>query len=489
MSPSVSTLVLGGASARDRWKAANAAARAATGDVLLFVPADAVVARDLPARVAVAGDGAARVVLGYLSPAAGSHPLAGVRRPAGAGATDPAVSEFVGQALAVPAELFRVSGGFAEDLGWGEEADLVFRLLGAGARTARLDGPAGLRTDAVTAGQVARERVAAGRGSVALYRRTPAMLPHLELGGFHAGSPPGLRLRRRLLELGGPPVPPVPRQLLPSRSGRDRWLRFQFDYHYWRGAGQVMRGEEWEGLLRPPVILMYHAIGRPGEPAGRYIIPVARFRRQMRWLALRGYRVIGLEELLEYRRAFRPAPPRSVVITFDDGYADNAELAVPVLHSFGFRGTFFVVSEAIGEWNGWDRRGELAGRAMISREAARAMVQSGMEVGAHTRTHPVLPELSDERVADELGGSRQDLEDALDLPTRTFAYPFGRFDDRIAAAVAAAGFEGACCSRSGPNDPVVPTLRLRRVEVRGTDSLLRFARSVRRGWVARRHRT
>jgi hypothetical protein len=73
------------------------------------------------------------------------------------------------------------------------------------------------------------------------------------------------------------------------------------------------------------------------------------------------------------------------------------------------------------------------------------------------------------------------LEEGLGRPVSTFAYPFGRLDEATTAAVGRAGFSAACCSRSGVNDPVVPNLLLRRLEIRGTDSLFRFALAVHRG--------
>ena len=117
----------------------------------------------------------------------------------------------------------------------------------------------------------------------------------------------------------------------------------------------------WRSLARPPVILMYHAIGRAPERPGTYVVPIARFRRQLQWLRLRRYRIIGLERLLEYRQAHELPPPRSVVITFDDGYLDNRELAAAALRTRRFTATFFVVSRAIEGRNSWDRmRSELA---------------------------------------------------------------------------------------------------------------------------------
>jgi peptidoglycan/xylan/chitin deacetylase (PgdA/CDA1 family) len=111
-----------------------------------------------------------------------------------------------------------------------------------------------------------------------------------------------------------------------------------------------------------------------------------------------------------------------------------------------------------------------------------------MEIGCHTRSHPALPELTSTGMAEEIAGSRKELEEGLGEPVRTFAYPFGRLDAATTMAVDQAGFTAACCSRSGVNDPGVPGLVLRRVEIRGYDSLVDFALAVHRGRAVRRRR-
>jgi peptidoglycan/xylan/chitin deacetylase (PgdA/CDA1 family) len=105
-----------------------------------------------------------------------------------------------------------------------------------------------------------------------------------------------------------------------------------------------------------------------------------------------------------------------------------------------------------------------------------------MEIGAHTRTHASLMAIADPdaRTA-EVKGSREDLERQLGKPVRSFAYPFGDYDAELAALVKHAGYEGACSTHPGINDPATPAFELRRVEVRGTDSLPAFARMIWRG--------
>jgi peptidoglycan/xylan/chitin deacetylase (PgdA/CDA1 family) len=473
--------------AGDPARAWNQGAATATGITLLFMGAEVIADPMLLARhVTAHATGRSIVGLGQVAPGRDAHGLAELRHQAEPDDV-PALFECVGQVLSIPAAAFRRVGGFTPGVAWGGEIELVYRLQRDGLVLCRLEGWAGRRAIPLDAGQVVEERVRAGRGSVELYRRAPALLPELELGRCHGNQSPGVSLRRALLAVGAPPLPsalarlPLPAPLMP------RWYRFLYEYCFWRGVRQAFGPDQrWRAFLRPPVILMYHGVGAIGESPGCYVVPVARFRRQMAWLHWRRYRVIGLEELLEHRRRHEPPPARSVVITFDDGYADNRRLALPVLRARGYRATFFLVSAHLGGSNLWDTDGELAGRPLLSQDDARAMLEVGMEIGAHTRTHPVLPDLSDAEAEREVGGAREELEAVLGRPVRTFAYPYGRLNPSTTAAVIRSGYEAACCSRSGVNDPAVQPFLLRRVEVRGTDSLARFILATHRGWVSRR---
>jgi peptidoglycan/xylan/chitin deacetylase (PgdA/CDA1 family) len=226
---------------------------------------------------------------------------------------------------------------------------------------------------------------------------------------------------------------------------------------------------------------MYHAIGSREEPASRFVVPAERFEQQLRALARRRRPVLGLEELAGRRQEGQLAPAGAVAITMDDGYADNRELAAPLLRRFGFPATVFAVSDRIGGTADWDGAGELTGRRLVDWDDLQALQESRVAIGAHTRTHPRLPELDERALADEVDGSRTALDDRLDLPVETFAYPYGRVSPDAVAAVARAGFVCACGIERGLNYPGTPLLELRRVPVDGDASILRFALGVRFG--------
>jgi peptidoglycan/xylan/chitin deacetylase (PgdA/CDA1 family) len=316
------------------------------------------------------------------------------------------------------------------------------------------------------------------------------MLPRLELGFFGETSLRGILLLHALFALGAPIRPLVLVGPLLALFGRRAWAhgwyRFVHYYCYWRGVRRAVPDRDtWNGLTQGAIILMYHAFGSPSEPASRFVLPARRFARQMAWLKRRRYTVLSLGQFLRYRREHQLPPARSVVITFDDGYADNQTLAYPILRRFGFPATIFVVSGAMGTTNLWDRDAELAGRSaelvgrpLMSWQSIRELLDQGVEFGAHTRTHPALPTLPMPDVEREVSGSRNDLERELGIYPLAFAYPYGDRDRAVEAIVRQAGFPVACGIHPGFNSPGTLAHALRRVEIRGTDSLYRFALAV-----------
>ena len=222
------------------------------------------------------------------------------------------------------------------------------------------------------------------------------------------------------------------------------------------------------------VVLMYHAIGRPGEPPSRFVVPLWRFRQQMRLIRLLRYRVLSLERYLSDRRDGRSSPAHSLVITFDDGYADNRSVA-PLLRRLRYPATIFLVTDRVGAANDWTDDRTLAGRALLTWNDVRQMRSEGIEFGAHTRTHPHLSALPEEAARREIIGSQMEVAQATGAPVRAFAYPYGDSSAITRAIAADAGYWGSCGTQTGKNTPDTPLHNLRRTEIRGTDSLVAFA--------------
>jgi glycosyltransferase involved in cell wall biosynthesis/peptidoglycan/xylan/chitin deacetylase (PgdA/CDA1 family) len=374
--------------------------------------------------------------------------------------------------ISAPRAALLEAGGFAEWLARSFDVELAYRLERAGLPIVFVPEARGVQIYEKGFAGITRDFDAAGRAAVEMVRREPGLLPHLPLGNFWRGSPRSATLRRALLAVHAPIWPARVLDRFLTRT--DRPYRFLQDYCYWRGVRRAADRATWRRLTGGVVILMYHALARRGEPASRFVVPARRFARQLRWLRFRGYTVLGLDEYVRHRLEHSLPPPRSVVITLDDAYADNAELAHPLLRRHGLTATIFAVSRRMGQLNDWSPGAEVQGRQLMTWEQAAELRRDGIELGAHTRTHASLPGLAPEELADEIAGSRADLEERLG-PIRHFAYPYGRLDDDAVRAVEEAGFASACGIEESRNSPGTPAFALRRVEIHGTDSLLRFA--------------
>ena len=223
-------------------------------------------------------------------------------------------------------------------------------------------------------------------------------------------------------------------------------------------------------------ILMYHNIAR--APAGLrvyrslYVSP-GKFTRQM-WLLHRlGYVGLSMSAALPYLQGQRHG--RVVVITLDDGYVDNLDAALPVLQQFGFSATAYMVSGSIGRFNGWDAERLGIRKPLMSVAEMRRWHAAGMEIGAHSATHPRLTACTDRQLHDEVYGCKVDLEDRLGAAVTQFCYPYGDVDDRVAAATRDAGYAAATTTYRGRAVAGADLWRLPRVQVARHHLLPQFA--------------
>ncbi|HEX2316742.1 MAG TPA: polysaccharide deacetylase family protein [Thermomonospora sp.] len=196
---------------------------------------------------------------------------------------------------------------------------------------------------------------------------------------------------------------------------------------------------------RMPLILMYHSVDRVAEDPFRLTVRPELFERQMDWLRRNGLRGVAVRELLRARRAGRA---RGLVgLTFDDGYADFATRAAPVLLRRGFTATVFVVAGEIGGDNAWD---DGPRRALMTEEQIRCVAAKGMEIASHGLRHVPLPDAEPEDLETELTRSRSILADLAGEPVTGFAYPYGRVTRREADAVRKIGYDYACAIWRAP---------------------------------------
>jgi peptidoglycan/xylan/chitin deacetylase (PgdA/CDA1 family) len=161
-----------------------------------------------------------------------------------------------------------------------------------------------------------------------------------------------------------------------------------------------------------------------------------------------GHQTLRLTEAVDYLGRGQPFPDRSFVITFDDGYQSVYEEAFPVLERHGMAATVFLTVGEKGTPHSGGRLPSLSGRSMLSWEEIREMQRAGIDLGAHTLTHPDLTHLSSDQVKAEVCEAQSIIEDALGTPVTSFAYPYGRYNGRVREIVQE-HFACACSDKLG----------------------------------------
>lgn len=242
-----------------------------------------------------------------------------------------------------------------------------------------------------------------------------------------------------------------------------------------KAAGTRARSAAWLARTggRPGTaglrILFYHRIA---DDRDELAVSPSSFRRQMDYLASESYRVVDVVtavDLLE-RGALRP---RTIGLSFDDGFLDVAENALDVLAGHGFTTTVFVPPAVIdgSAWFDWYRHPP----ELLDWDDIAELDQDGtLRFEAHSLTHPSLPTLDESVARYEIEGSKRELESRLGRPVEAFSYPSGLFGSRERNMVAEAGFRVAVSCEPGVNGPQTDRLALRRRQIDGRDSFLDF---------------
>lgn len=217
-------------------------------------------------------------------------------------------------------------------------------------------------------------------------------------------------------------------------------------------------------------VLMYHKVNDvPGNPV---TVPAGLFDEQMAQLGELGYRVVSLDDVRAYYMNGVPLPPRPVLITFDDGYRDNLENAVPVLRRYGYPAVLFVPIGYLDGSRPLPHEERLAVRGVLNRtldwEELADLERSGIRVESHGIGHRPLADLEVDEAAREITLSKLRLEERLGRPVRAFAYVKGseaHYRPVHLSLLRQAGYELAFTSISGANSAATDPLQLHRYNV------------------------
>lgn len=189
-------------------------------------------------------------------------------------------------------------------------------------------------------------------------------------------------------------------------------------------------------------ILVYHHVSQSISEGGssglrRLTVTAEIFAQQMQYLQDNGYHVITFSDLADYFEKGKELPTLPVIISFDDGWETQFEYALPSLEKYHYPATFFVVTDYIGR------------RGFISWPQLQTLLTDGMRIGSHSRSHPRLTKIKDAaKLWDQIYNSKIILEAQLEASVEEFAYPYGSYNAKAAAAVKQAGYRAGrgCCS-------------------------------------------
>jgi peptidoglycan/xylan/chitin deacetylase (PgdA/CDA1 family) len=196
-------------------------------------------------------------------------------------------------------------------------------------------------------------------------------------------------------------------------------------------------------LARPGgiTILSYHSLDEHATPLS---VPPRLFETHMATIAAERCPTFTMAQVAAHLAARRPFPPRSIAITFDDGFENLASVAAPVMARYGLRGTVYVISGMVGRTTQWtDGEVELPPMTLLTWAQIKMLQAEGFEIGAHSVTHGFLTQCSQADLRRELRESKATLEEKLNTQVTAFAYPQGDYDRRVVAETRLAGYATA----------------------------------------------
>lgn len=219
---------------------------------------------------------------------------------------------------------------------------------------------------------------------------------------------------------------------------------------------------------------MYHSVADEDEsavgPYYRVAVTPTLFRQQMAWLHQHGYRTASLASAVERLQTGGSTTEKTVVITFDDGYRNFYENAVPALQQFGYTATMFLPTASIGT-----ETRNFKGRDCMTWWEVRELQQQGMLFGSHTVNHPQLHGLDPTRIREEIVESQQEIEDKTGCAVDSFAYPYAfpqtdrRFRSMLRAILEESGYRYGVCTQIGRARPASDPLFLERLPMNSAD--------------------
>lgn len=225
-------------------------------------------------------------------------------------------------------------------------------------------------------------------------------------------------------------------------------------------------------MNRPQLpVLLYHRVVNSKNDTGKHKIYVYknRFESQLQYLKKSGFETLTFRDLLNNNNHDWN---KKIILSFDDGYEDNYDIAFPLLKNYGFKAVIFLVTKQ--KDNSWGRsEGEPVFR-MMSEKQIREMSDYGIEFGGHTQYHPNLTKVSEEEANKEIEGCKRDIERITQKECVSFAYPFGAVNETVKSIVKSSGYRFGLATTSGTSVFSDDLFEIRRIEVRPQNKLSKF---------------
>lgn len=216
-------------------------------------------------------------------------------------------------------------------------------------------------------------------------------------------------------------------------------------------------------MIQAVPVLLYHSVtGSPAPGLEKYTVHPDQFGAHLDYLIDDDRLVMSFGQIAAHIGSGTPLPQGAMAVTFDDGLADFARHAWPQLRDRGMPATLYAVAGFIGDHSRW-LPGEAGDTKMLSSVELSALADDGVEIGAHSMTHPQLDLVPLTRARQEIVESKDVLEQMLGRPVTTFAYPHGHHNRAVKNLVAEAGYTSAAAVRnmfSHQGDDVFAVARL-----------------------------
>lgn len=216
---------------------------------------------------------------------------------------------------------------------------------------------------------------------------------------------------------------------------------------------------------------MYHSISEHvgNEKHNKWRVKPNDFEKQMHWFYKNNWKSFTISELVKLNEI----PEKSFVITFDDGYEDNYLNAFPILKKYDFKATIYLVPNQ--KTNHWEEKNTSVLSNLLNEKQILEMQNSGLiEFGSHTLSHVNLSTINDEQLLNELKKSKEEVEKIINKECEAFAYPYGKFDDKIVNAVKKTGYKNATVVKRGLFEQNDNVFTIKRVGILGTESFVDF---------------